>query len=69
MQEEGIRLLRFDYVLIPDLNRSEETTLRPAYRLLAETASGEERCFAVSAVSKEAFAYDLSSRSVGGDSG
>ena len=69
LQEEGIRLLRFDYVLIPDLNGSEETTLRPAYRLLAETASGEERCFAVSAVSKEAFAYDLSSRPVGGDSG
>ncbi len=69
LQEEGIRLLRFDYVLIPDLNGSEETTLRPAYRLLAETASGEERCFVVSAVSKEAFAYDLSSRPVGGDSG
>ena len=69
LKEEGIRLLRFDYVLIPDLHGSEERTLHPAYRLLAETASGEERCFAVSAVSKEAFAYDLSSRPVGGDSG
>ena len=69
LQEVGIWLLRFDYVLIPDLKGSEEKTLYPAYRLLAETASGEERCFVVSAVSKEAFAYDLSSRLVGGDSG
>ena len=62
LQEEGIRLVSFDYVLIPDLNGSEETTLRPAYRLLAETASGEERCFVVSAVSKAASAYDLPRR-------
>ena len=69
LREEGIRLLRFDYVLIPDLHEPEGKTLHPAYRLLAETASGEERCFVVSAVSQAAFAYDLSSRPVGGDSG
>ena len=62
LQEEGIRLLRFDYVLIPDLKGSEDKTLYPAYRLLAETASGEERCFVVSAVSQAASAYDLPRR-------
>ncbi len=62
LQEEGIRLLRFDYVLIPDLKGSEEKTLYPAYRLLAETASGEERCFVVSAVNQAASAYDLPRR-------
>ena len=69
LQEEGIRLLRFDYVLIPDLHEPEGKTLHPAYRLLAETASGEERCFVVSAVSEAASAYELPRGPIGGDSG
>lgn len=62
LREEGIRLVSFDYVLIPDLHEREGKTLHPAYRLLAETASGEERCFVVSAVSRGASAYDLQRR-------
>ena len=69
LREEGIRLLRFDYVLIPDLHEPEGKTLHPAYRLLAETASGEERCFVVSAVSETASAYELPRGPIGGDSG
>ncbi|MBR5702481.1 MAG: hypothetical protein IKX47_08420, partial [Oscillospiraceae bacterium] len=44
--EEGLRLTRMDYVLIPG---QEEGTLIPAWRMLAETASGEVRTWVVSA--------------------
>ena len=57
--EEGLRLTRMDYVLIPG---QKEGTLMPVWRMLAETASGEERCFVVSAVSRGASAYDLQRR-------
>ena len=57
--EEGLRLTRMDYVLIPG---QEEGTLMPAWRLLAETASGEVRTWAVSARNDRQSAYDLQRR-------
>ena len=58
--EEGLRLTRLDYVLIPG---QEEGTLMPAWRMLAETASGEVRTWLVSAVSSAATACDFADSS------
>ena len=58
-EEEGLRLTRMDYVLIPG---NEEGVFQPAWRLLAETASGEERTWVVSARTKKQSAYDLQRR-------
>ena len=54
--EEGLRLTRMDYMLIPG---QEEGTLMPAWRMLAETASVEVRTWVVSAVDSSATACDL----------
>ena len=59
LKEDGLKLVSFDYVLIPDHRGPEDKTLYPAYRLRGETVSGERRTFVVSAVSKAATAYDL----------
>ena len=69
LQEEGIRLMSFDYALIPDPHGADGKTLYPVYCLRGATAEGEERTFVVSAVSKEASAYDLSRGSAGEDPG
>ena len=58
--EEGLRLTGMDYVLIPG---QEEGTLMPAWRMLAETTSGEVRTWAVSAVDSAATAYDFENSS------
>ena len=60
--EEDLRLVSFDYVLIPDGNDADGNTLRPVYRLQAATGSGEERTYVVSAVSRRASAYELRRR-------
>ena len=58
-REEGLRLTRMDYVLIPG---QEEGTLMPAWRLLAETASEETLTWVVSAGNSWQSAYDLQRR-------
>ena len=62
LQEEGLKLTGFDYALIPVPEERDGETLEPVYRLRALTGSGEERSFVVSAVDREASAYDLSLR-------
>ena len=57
--EEELRLTGMDYVLIPG---QEEGTLMPAWRMLAETTSGEVRTWVVSARTKKQRAYDLHRR-------
>ncbi len=57
--EEGLRLTALEYALIPEYWKG---VLLPVWRLRGETAEGEERTWAVSAVSKGASAYDLKLR-------
>ncbi len=58
-EEEGLRLTRMDYVLIPG---NEEGIFQPAWRLLAETASGEVRTWVASTRNDRQSAYDLQRR-------
>ena len=57
--EEELRLTRMDYVLIPG---NEEGVFQPAWRLLAETASGEELTWVASTRNDRQSAYDLQRR-------
>ena len=57
--EEELRLTRMDYVLIPG---QKEGTLMPAWRMLAETASGEIRTWVASTRNDRQSAYDLQRR-------